>query len=212
MDSKDCNLEQYIFLENVNTGILQELREAGLLRSNLESTNQDSRAQSEDSHLMTWAKDIKDNTAKVQYKRKPHHFGRVFPQKRQSLGAVRRAVRWAICGDDYVDIDVENCQPTILVQICRALKIPCEALSNYVGNRAACLSEVQSILRADLSEEEAYKESKTLFLKIMYCGSAKVSRDKLITPQTQIPECAMKLSRGDNIYCKCPQRLQCANG
>jgi hypothetical protein len=41
--------------------------------------------------------------------------------KSLSLSTIRRAVRHTLCKDTYVDIDVENCHPVILNQICEAL-------------------------------------------------------------------------------------------
>ena len=151
-----CILEQFQFSETVNTDVLEQLREAGFLRKTREQWEVQQDRLPEETHLMKWAKKIKNHTAKVRYKRAKHKFGRVQPRQSQSLGVIRREVRWATCGEDYVDIDVQNCHPCMLLQICRALDIPCHALANYVENRSQCLSEVQPLFKHDLPKEDVY--------------------------------------------------------
>jgi len=44
--------------------------------------------------------------------------GRVYANKSLSLGSIRKEVRHTLAKEKYVDIDIENCHPIILKQLC----------------------------------------------------------------------------------------------
>ena len=186
------------FQETVTKKTLRELKNRDLLRK--EATDEDKKLnrKAEETRLTKWMKYIKkNNTAKVTYsKKKQHPWGRVQPVGSQSLGSIRCAVRGACCGD-YVDIDVKNCHPEILLQICQQLKIPCPALAHYVKNRAACLAEIKALYKDDVEPKEAYKASKTLFIKVMYGGRAVVciEHESLLKDSSSpLPDCVTDLA------------------
>ena len=58
------------------------------------------------------------NCATVVYKMTGCGFGRVYATKSLSLGSIRKEVRHTLAKDIYVDIDIENCHPMILHQVC----------------------------------------------------------------------------------------------
>jgi len=97
----------------------------------------------------------------VSYKAK---FGRVYPKASLSLGLIEREFRHALGKDFYVDIDVDNCHPTLLVQICESLGISIVALKDYVDNRAYYLKLVMDTYKVNR------EQAKKLFIRLLYGG------------------------------------------
>ena len=66
-------------------------------------------------------KSLFHNTANatILYKMTSSGFGRVYATKSLSLGSIRKEVRHTLVKDIYVDIDIENCHPMILRQVCK---------------------------------------------------------------------------------------------
>ena len=52
-----------------------------------------------------------------------------------SLQNITRQIRQTIAMDTYVDIDIKNCHPNLLLFICDNLNIPCDILRKYCNNR-----------------------------------------------------------------------------
>ena len=61
--------------------------------------------------------------------------GRVFPKNGLGLFNLRKEIRHTIANEFYVDIDIENCHPVILEQVCKHNKIECKSLTKYINNR-----------------------------------------------------------------------------
>ena len=182
-----------VFHEQVDKSMLKKLQTNHLLRSSAEDWETDMKRDPEQTHLTKWSRYIKNNIAKTKYSTQKHKWGRVNAWGHNSLGDIRCEVRGAICGD-YTDIDVKNCHPNILVQICRALSIGCKALSNYVNNRTTCLAEVQALYGDGVEKKQAYKDSKTLFIKIMY-GHKPCKDNKMKDSKLPIPLCVTELAK-----------------
>ena len=94
-------------------------------------------------------------------------FGRSNPEKSLSLFTIRREIRHTISKAFYVDVDIENCHPEILYQICVANDIPCRLLGEYVKNRQHYLDIVMTEYSC------TYKQAKVLFIIILYGGGFK---------------------------------------
>ena len=56
---------------------------------------------------------------RVKYKASPTGYGRVYAQKGLSLALLRKQVRGTLCNGVYVDWDMVNAHPTILLQLLR---------------------------------------------------------------------------------------------
>jgi hypothetical protein len=109
-------------------------------------------------------KAISNNKLKVNYKLGTSGYGRVFPFKGLSLSCVRRQVRHSIAKVYYVDIDMENCQPAILKQLCDLNGQRCELLTYYCDNRKQCLKDVMDYYQVDRNA------AKKLFLISQFGG------------------------------------------
>ena len=61
-----------------------------------------------------------------------NNFGRIYGNGMQSVpGIVRRYLTF----DKYIDIDIVNCMPTILEQLCKKHRVSCKYLTKFVNNR-----------------------------------------------------------------------------
>jgi hypothetical protein len=65
------------------------------------------------------------------------HFSRT-----KSLQGLSRVLRHLICHERYTDIDIKNCHPVILVQLCKAYNFNCDHIEFYIANREPCLQEL----------------------------------------------------------------------
>lgn len=112
----------------------------------------------------------------VKYKMTSAHYGRVYPDKALSLCSFRKALRHTLAKDYYEDIDIKNCHPVILLQICQSNGIQCDYLARYVEQRSAVLQYYSQ--KYGCTEDDI----KTLFIRIIYFGSIeKWARDMNIT-------------------------------
>ena len=74
--------------------------------------------------------------------------GRLF-SKRASLQGISRVVRHTIARDFCIDIDIDNCHPQILAQLCVRYGILHDVIKFYNTNREACLKSIQDHLKVD---------------------------------------------------------------
>ena len=95
----------------------------------------------------------------------PSKYGRVHPYANLSLGALPREIRGTLAADNYIDIDITNCQPTILEQLCKKYNLNTNCLTMYVENRESILMETMETYNIT---RQAAKE---LFLILMFNGT-----------------------------------------
>lgn len=104
--------------------------------------------------------------ANVNYK-KGDTYGRSNPLHGLGLYNIRRQVRHTLCRDKYIDIDIVNCHPNILYQVCKNNNIEVKYLEKYINNRDEYLKKVMEEYNVDRDQ------SKTLFLRMLLGGSPK---------------------------------------
>ena len=92
-------------------------------------------------------------------------FGRVFPKNALGLFSIRREIRHTLARDNYIDIDVENCHPVLLYQICLHNQIECKYLKRYIDNRTELLNDVMT--KYNVNKDAA----KQLFIQLLYFGT-----------------------------------------
>ena len=68
------------------------------------------------------------------YKLSKHGWGRILPVNYLSNSVFHRPTRHTLCKDNYIDLDMVNCQPKIVSEICGHNRIQCFALNKYVEN------------------------------------------------------------------------------
>jgi len=167
-----------IKLNNINTSIfnklelteqIDELILENLINSDVLQTTSwmagNVTFENEKHQLQQLQKMTKKGILKVVYKLPKYGRGRVYPQKGLSLCSLRRQIRHTIAINKYIDIDIVNCHPEILLQICEHNKIKTRFLKQYVLNRDEILEEVQQTYNC--SRDNA----KLLFIILAYYGS-----------------------------------------
>jgi hypothetical protein len=93
-------------------------------------------------------------------------YGRIYPEKSQSVGSFSRPIRHTLTKGILADIDIKNCQPTILHQVCMSNNITCPFLTNYIENRDTSICpELMALYGCD---KYAIKK---LFIRLMFGGS-----------------------------------------
>ncbi len=70
----------------------------------------------------------------IPYQLSKHKWGRVNPVGYSSLSIFHRPTRHSFCKDRYIDIDMTNAQPTILLEVCNHHNLKKDALNKYVDN------------------------------------------------------------------------------
>ena len=147
-------LNNKVFKEPVDIKVLDKLINSDLLIEN------------EKGKLLQYRKLIRGNYAYVKYKQTNKKIGRVSPV--HGIGALcfRKAIRNTLT-DKFIDIDIKNCQPTILQNLCIKAGVDCPVLKSYVENRDAFIDYINT--EYYVSSEV----SKNLFTILTYGGSFK---------------------------------------
>lgn len=119
----------------------------------------------EEQQLTKYKEIIKDGKAKVKYiKSKNNLYGRSNPEGNLGLHTIRREIRHTLTKDKFIDIDIENCHPVILYQICKDNNIKCTKLYEYITNRNKYLSSVMDHYKTNRDT------AKKLFICLLYGG------------------------------------------
>jgi len=96
---------------------------------------------------------MKGGVLEVKYKQSKNEIGRYYAFKGRSLQGMPREIRHTVARDFYVDIDIVNCHPTLLLQYCKKNDIPCIALEDYVLHRDDRMNEL--LTATGLSKDDA---------------------------------------------------------
>ena len=158
--SNDSIFEKLELVETIDMNILDKLINSDLLQTTSWEAG-GFKFENEKHQLQLLKKSIKNNKLKVA----KYGYGRVYPQKSLSLCSIRKQIRHTISFHQYVDIDVVNCHPELLLQVCEHNNIKTKYLKEYVENRDNILLEVQRDYNC--SRDDA----KLLFIILAYFGS-----------------------------------------
>ena len=110
-------------------------------------------------------KSNKHQYAEVNWARRKIKYGRVFAKRNVSVMCFRDIIRNTLCFENYHDIDIDNCFPNILNQICIVNGLACKELSYYCENRNDILEELTKTFGI-----ERYP-AKLLFIMLLFGGS-----------------------------------------
>jgi hypothetical protein len=160
-------LNKIVCREKVDITILNKLINSSLLKDTFNNSIVSKIYANEKEQLLKYKSIIDTNGyANVKYnKTKDISFGRVFPNKSLGFISIRREIRQTLAKNYYVDIDVENCHPTMLLQICEHFGLECKVIKKYVSNRDKYLKHC--INEYGIDREQA----KRLFIILLYGGS-----------------------------------------
>jgi hypothetical protein len=166
LQSQESCLNGITLYEPINIEVLNKLISSDLLLETFHSPFAEFSYSNEKEQLISYGKLIKNGMAKVIYNKiKDISFGRVSPNKALGLFQIRRQIRHTLAKGKFVDIDIENCHPAILLQICQQNKIECKYLKDYVENRSDYLKII--IEKYEVTRDQAKK----LFIQLLYFGS-----------------------------------------
>ena len=90
--------------------------------------------------LLKLKKQVKDGYNKLTFESKP--FGRVYSKNKITLGTLYRPVRHTLCKDSYFDVDIINCQPSILHSVLSCNGINHQKLDIYIKNREQVFEQI----------------------------------------------------------------------
>ena len=160
------------FQEPISKALVERMIKAGVLRKTKVGGMMETYWRCpEQTFLAKLAKRIRNDFLPVKYGKPKCGFGRIYAADSFSLGMLRTPVRHTLCGEDWIDIDVANCHPTMIVQLCGALGLNCPALTRYVKTRQKCLESIYAMVPKDTSPKDAREAAKVLFIRIMYGGT-----------------------------------------
>lgn len=166
IEKAECRLDGQIFFEKIDMKILDALIESNLLKKQFNHKICENFFENEKEQLIAYKNIIKKGYANVKYNKvkSMDGWGRVNPFKGIGLHNIRRELRQTLAKDYYVDIDMENAHPSILLQICKSNKITCKYLEDYNNNREKHLENIMNVY--NVSRDDA----KRLFIRLMYLG------------------------------------------
>jgi hypothetical protein len=78
----------------------------------------------------------------VRYSKVAHGYGRLYADGALSMQGFSRGVRKYLAGNIYHDIDIENCHPILLAQICERHGWEAHHLNHYNNNREDVLKSI----------------------------------------------------------------------
>lgn len=102
-----------------------------------------------------------------------------------------REIRCMLCGRDYIDLDIKNCQPSLLSQYCKKKGVECDQLDYYVSERGSIMKELYELKEVINSYKQLKKVSnvvekefndfvKLQFISAMYGGVFLIPKTKFM--------------------------------
>jgi hypothetical protein len=91
--------------------------------------------------------------------------GRLYAKNKVSLQSMSRRLRNTLAQNNHFDLDIQNCNPTLLLQLCMNNGWAAPHLEEYVKNRSRILKHISEDLVC------AYDDGKELFLALINGGS-----------------------------------------
>ena len=166
VEPKKNELNNIQLIEIIPTETLNLLINSSLLKQQFNNPFSSICFDNEKQQLEKYKKLVKNGEAKVNYiQTKDIKYGRVFPKNALGLFSIRREIRHTLARDNYIDIDIENCHPVLLCQICEQNNIEHKYLKRYIDNRADLLQEVMSTYNV------VKDQAKQLFIQLLYFGT-----------------------------------------
>jgi len=107
------------------------------------------------------------NKNKVQYKIKEYFLGRFWADKSCFQNVSKRIMRLTMGENNYISVDIINCQPSLLEQECLKYNIPCDTITQYNADR----QQYWDML--GYAYDITQKDAKQLFCALTFGGSFK---------------------------------------
>jgi hypothetical protein len=142
VEPKKSILDNLTLYEKVDKEILLKLINSSLLKIKFNNKIVSKYYQNEKQQLIAYLKLMKYGKIPVKYSKTYNNkYGRSNPARALGLYNIRREIRHTLCSSSKVDLDVENCHPEMLNQLCEAENIEHSSLDKYVKNREEYFNE-----------------------------------------------------------------------
>lgn len=189
-------LDGITLYEPVDLSILDKLINSTLLKETFNNPICKTLYANEKIQLLKYKDLIENGRAVVQYKRyKNNPYGRSNPNGGLGLFTIRREIRHTLAKDEFEDIDIDNCHPTLLQQIMEECNEPCPLLTDYIKNRNEWLELVRKAYNIENMEIVKKEPSllkdipKNLFIRILFSGGIwKWKKDYNISGDYKTPQ------------------------
>lgn len=146
---KPSILTTKIFKETIDKKLLETL----LCNKHLLTTWTDERGveRSDEKQLTYILQSIKGDTLNVEYQHGINfkNWGRVYPKGLLSLGACRREIRGTLTKGTYIDIDIVNCHPVMILYYLKLYNFPHSTYEKYCAERNTFLKQIQTTYNCD---------------------------------------------------------------
>ena len=109
-------------------------------------TDQQGIERSDEKQLVNILHSIKGNKLTVNYKHADgfKNWGRVYPEGFTSLGCCQRNIRGTLTAGTYIDIDLVNCHPVMILTLLKKNNYQCQNYQNYCNNRDTELNTIKT--------------------------------------------------------------------
>ena len=189
-------LDGITLYESVDRSLLVKLINSTLLKTNFSNKIAGALHQNEKQQLERYLSLMENGRIPVTYARgKCNPYGRSNPSRALGLFPFRREIRHTLASGSMVDLDVKNCHPEMLNQLCAAEGLEHTELNDYVMNRQSYFD--QGVLAYGCSEEDI----KVLMIRYSYGGGFDkwVNREEGGARVIDISKCDPAVVRGDII-------------
>jgi hypothetical protein len=194
--------------EKVDKVLLLKLYCSNLLKTTFNNPFCSKHHKGELEQLGKYYNKINDNGyAEIKYKKTNdmEGWGRVFPENSVGLYSIRRQLRHTLAKNYYVDIDVKNCHPEVLLQLCKQKDVEPKYLKYYVNKRDKVFDLIYKVYLTHIESKSEKKDiAKNLFIRLMYYGNFDywLKDYKLIKIEDDENEDAVKLHSFINSFTK----------
>jgi hypothetical protein len=175
INSQKSILDNIICYEKVNKITILKLINSSLLKEDFRNPFCSKKFKNEADQLIKYKNLINnDGYAVVNYNKVKDmgDFGRVFPRSSLGLYSIRRQIRHTLAKEYYIDIDIKNCHPEILLQLCNKNGLEPKYLKTYVRKRDKMLKKVEELYLNHIEDKNERRDKvKQLFIRLLYFGN-----------------------------------------
>lgn len=176
MKNNKSILNNIVCYEKVDLEILDKLINSNLLLETFNNPFCLKSFKNEKEQLIKYRRKLikLENIVKVKYNKVNDMggYGRVFPEGSLGLYSIRRQIRHTLAKSNYYDLDIKNCHPEILLQLCIQNGLnKIKYLKKYVNNRNDILLMVIKSYLLHINDINKQRDiAKQLFIRLLYFG------------------------------------------
>lgn len=174
-NKNDCILNNIVCYEKIDKKQLLKIINSSLLKKDFNNPFCRKLFNNEKEQLFNYLENINDaEYAQVTYNKTNdmNNWGRVFPQRSLGLHSIRRQIRHTLAKSYYIDIDIKNCHPEILYQLCLKNGIEPKYLCKYIKNRDKYLKLIEDTYLSHIKDKNLRRDiAKRLYIRLLYFGN-----------------------------------------